>query len=100
MFGFRIVTKRELIAYNTFIQDLRDERIELKAIAEKERNRADAAINMLLAKTQNAILTPTDPRLQKDLEDTINKNMQNMNIFDDEDEQEKTIERIQADGRQ
>jgi hypothetical protein len=97
MFGLRLTTQRELAGLYAVTDDLRNERDKLQMLVEKERNRADSAVNLLLAKTNGAILTPTNPILEKDKMEYFNKALDEINLFDDDTEKQTVMERIQAD---
>lgn len=95
MFGIRLTTKRELALFNAQLQDLRSEREELRAQVERERKRADAAINALLIRTQKLALTPEPPALTEEQEDARNTRM--LDIFGESFEENDITERIQHD---
>lgn len=100
MLGLAIITKRELAVYTGTIADLRKEIERLTKQIEHERLRAEGAINLLLARTQKAVLTPELPQ-QVAQEEVIKKAM--LNIFGDEEEgeekqsnEEKLLEQLQS----
>jgi hypothetical protein len=114
MFGLRIVSKGELIMYahemktlseekKLLTEELRLVRKECNAEIDKERRRADAAINTLLIKTNQVAITPapTEFELDKQLE----REAQMMDIFGERDEKkekkdketEQFLEELQSD---
>jgi len=93
---FRIITKRELALLHATIEDLRNEKIALQALVEHERKRSEGAINLLLLRTQKAVLTPEPVPLTEEQEDKMKERM--LNIFGDEEEsmtEEKALEELQ-----
>lgn len=111
MFGLKIISKGELFMYAQTIEALNDDkerlvnecnsiRRECAAAIEKERKRADAAVNALLIKTNRVAITPepTDFELDKHLE----REAKIMDIFGEEDdkkhkETEQFMEDLQSD---
>ena len=93
MFGFKLVSKRELSLYAAQIQEFKQEVDRMRLQVEHERKRAEGAINLLLMRTQKAVLTPEPPALTDDEEDKIKAKM--LNIFGDDYEENKFIEDVQ-----
>lgn len=56
MFQLRLTTKREIALWMATMDDQRKRILELESQVEMERKRADAAINLVLAKTTKMIL--------------------------------------------
>lgn len=56
MFQIRFTTKRELALWMAMIEDLKARVSKLETQIVQERDRADAAVNLLLAKTQGMII--------------------------------------------
>ena len=56
MFGLRITTRREILLWTSTIEDLQKERARLVAEAKHERDRAEAILNILLAKTTGMVV--------------------------------------------
>jgi len=94
MFGFKLVHKRELSLYAATIDDLRKEKEALQLAIERERRRADAAVNALLIKTAKVALTPNIP-VSEDQEEAMRQSM--FNLFDDQYPESSVLERVQHD---
>ncbi len=58
MLGWKLVPKRELLLWTAQIQDLKNDIKRLREERDRERQRAEAAINMVLMKTQQVAITP------------------------------------------
>lgn len=58
IFGLRLVTKREIALWMALAEEQKQAIAKLEKAVEKERARADAAINLLLARTQGAVIRP------------------------------------------
>lgn len=102
MFQLRITTKREILLWMSTVDDLKKRVQEAELQVAIERRRADAAINLVLAKTEKMILdVPIDPKLQDPL-DKIQEQM--MDLFGEGDEakaekeilEKQMLERIQS----
>ena len=96
MFGFMIVTKREILLYREAIDSLKAEVESLKKQISHERDRAEGAINLVLVKTTGMGISPsrpTDQEIDKIMEDT-------MDIFGDRpistEEEKKIMEKLQS----
>ena len=84
MFQLRLTTKREILLWMSTVDDLKKRVQEAELQVAIERRRADAAINLVLAKTEKMILdVPIDPKLQDPLE-KIQEQM--MDLFGEGDE--------------
>jgi hypothetical protein len=57
---FRLISKRELMLYAAQISDMKAEIVRLHAELDRERKRADAAVNALLIKTNKIAITPQE----------------------------------------
>ena len=86
MFNLRLTTKREILLWAATIEDLQKERARLVAEAKHERERAEAILNILLAKTTGmAVAKP-------DAEETMNKQQQDiLDLFGSEESSEEDI---------
>lgn len=97
MFGLRLTTKRELALQAATMLDMRREIARLNERIDHEQKRAEAAINLLLLKTQRAVLTP-DQGMTMVEEETMRQNM--MDVFNDADEpvkqEAKKLEELQS----
>lgn len=98
MFGLRIITKREIALYTATILDLRNEIERMRVAVLHEQKRAEAAINLLLAKTQKAVLTPENSEITLESQDRMKEIA--YNIFGEdvipEDDEEKLLEKLQS----
>jgi len=83
MFGLTITTKREMALFAGTIGDLRAEKAALQDLVDHERARAEAMLNLLLIKTQQAAITPGDKLSLKQQEDLEEKMESKMDIFGD-----------------
>lgn len=95
MFNLRIVTKAELKLYQATILDLRERMKRLESERDHERKRAEASINLLLAKTQNAVITAgnVDP---DEVDKLIDSQMDIWGDAKEEERQRKALEDIQS----
>ncbi len=96
IFPWRIIAKREMLLWLATIEDLKAEIREWKAAADRERRRAEAAINALLARQAGLVLTPPDPKAEKEAMDYADAVMDIFGEQANETEVEKLIEQIQS----
>lgn len=68
MFGFKIVTKNEMLLWQHQVETLQDEVKRLHEEVSRERLRAEAAINALLAKAAKIALDPVPTPAERDKE--------------------------------
>jgi hypothetical protein len=95
MFNLRLTTKREILLFTATIEDLQKERARLVAEAKHERERAEAILNILLAKTTGIVVE------KPGAEEMANRQQEAMlDLFGaDEtshDEQAELLEKIQS----
>jgi len=83
MFGLRLVTKAEISLYVGTISDLRSEKKHLQELVEHERVRAEAMLNLLLMKTQQAAITPNDTMTMKQQEEFEQRTGDMLDIYGD-----------------
>ena len=93
MFGWKLIHKRELALYAAQIQEFKKDVDRMRLQVEHERKRAEGAINLLLMRTQKAVLTPDPPAMSEDQEEAMKAKM--LNIFGDDYEENKFIEDVQ-----
>lgn len=102
MFGLKIVTKNELLLWQHQVETLQDEVKRLHLEVERERKRAEAAINALLVKSAKVALTPepTGQDRDKELGDWERYLDETFNIFAEDPTQaeieKELLERIQS----
>jgi hypothetical protein len=92
MFGLRLISKTEKLLWISTIEDLKEERLRLVAEAKHERERAEAILNILLAKTTGMAVAKADA------EDTANRQQQDiLDLFgSDEVNEADVLEKIQG----
>jgi hypothetical protein len=90
---WKLINKRELSLYAAQIQEFRGEIVRLRESVEHERKRAEGAINLLLMRTQKAVLTPETSPMTDEQEEAYKAKM--LNIFDDNPEEGNFLEEIQ-----
>ncbi len=97
MFGFKIVTKREIALWISQIEDYKNRLLAMQKERDHERLRAEGAVNALLAKTQGLVLTPDDKSHTDDVEEA--RNMMFTIFGEDEEEasrQKDILEKLQS----
>jgi len=70
MFGLTVVTKTEKLLWRAQVESLQDEIKRLHEEISRERNRAEAAVNALLAKAAHVVLSPNPTEVESDREVT------------------------------
>jgi hypothetical protein len=86
-FGFSLISKEQKLLWLSVIQDYKDEVKRLRQELEKERERTNAAVNALLAKSSGLMLTP---ETRPPDEDQIRKLA--FDVFGESDQEEKLRE--------
>jgi|WetSurSiteA1Bulk_404760.scaffolds.fasta_scaffold28464_2 hypothetical protein len=94
MFGLRLITKRELALLNATIGGMRDEIANLRLLIEHERKRAEAAINLLLMRTQKAVIDVEPTPLTLEQSDKLKEAA--LDIFGDSYTEKEILEKIQT----
>ncbi|HCV42881.1 MAG TPA: hypothetical protein DGH68_05320 [Bacteroidetes bacterium] len=95
MFNLRLTTKRELALLNATIGGMRDEISNLRVLVEHERKRAEAAINLLLMRTQKAVIDVEPSPLTLEQENNVKEAA--LNIFGDDYSEQELMEKLQHD---
>jgi hypothetical protein len=86
MFNLRLTTRREILLWTSTIEDLQRERARLVAEAKHERDRAEAILNILLARTTGMAVAKPDG------EETVNRQQEAlMELFGGEEVNEEDI---------
>lgn len=102
MFGLKVVTKNELLLWQHQVETLQDEVKRLHQEVERERKRAEAAINALLVRSAKVALAPEPTPAERDRElGDWERNLDSMfNIFAEdptkEEMEKELLERIQS----
>lgn len=91
MFGLRLITRREILLWQATLQDHKEEIIRLRLERDRERERAEGAINALLAKSAGLVVAP-----KKVFEDELDRSMDVFNDENQDKEQAKLMEQIQS----
>ena len=92
MFNLRLTTRREILLWTSTIEDLKAERARLVAEAKHERERAEAILNILLARTTGVVVA------KPGAEDSANKQQEElMELFGGEEvDQEEILNKLQS----
>ena len=92
MLGLRFTTRRELLLWQATIADLKQDVLRMRSERDHERERAEGAINALLARSAGVAVLPRE----KDIEDHIDRTMDIFNEADQDKEQAKLMEEMQG----
>jgi hypothetical protein len=92
MFNLRLTTRREILLWTSTIEDLKAERARLVAEAKHERERAEAILNILLARTTGVVVA------KPDADEMVNRQQQDiLDLFGgDEAKEEEILNKVQS----